>query len=272
MESPNLSPALSSEQLLDLALKAGAKDAEVYQSRSLSRPVLFEANRLKRLESSQSEGVALRLWKNGRPGLAVAYGAVNPQDLVDRAIAISALNEPESVELTPGGHPEHYPDLGKSVAVEDLVVMGKEAIAKIRDANPEVLCTAELECEAETIRLINSQGLDCHYTDTTLNCFVSVEWVRGDDFLCVSDGQTQREQLNADKVVQAIQQRLNWAQNNVYPPIGQVPILLTAKAADLLWDTVQTALNGKQVWESASPWSDRLGQVVSSLNLSLAQH
>lgn len=153
-----MSPALSSEQLLDLALKAGAKDAEVYQSQSLSRPVLFEANRLKRLESSQSEGVALRLWKNGRPGLAVAYGAVNPQDLVDRAIAISTLNESESVELTPG-RTEGYPDLGKSVAVEELVVMGKEAIAKIRDANPEVLCTAELECEAETIRLINSQAV-----------------------------------------------------------------------------------------------------------------
>ncbi|MEQ9668228.1 TldD/PmbA family protein [Coleofasciculus sp. G2-EDA-02] len=270
MESPNLSPALLSEQLLDLALKAGAKDAEVYQSRSLSRPVLFEANRLKRLESSQSEGVALRLWKDGRPGLAVAYGGVNPQDLVDRAIAISALNESESVELTPG-RTESYPDLGKFVAAEELVVMGKEAIAQIRDANPDVICTAELECEAETTRLINSQGLDCHYTDTTLNGFFSVEWVRGDDFLCVSDGQTQREELNPNKVVQAILQRLNWAQTNVYPPIGQVPILLTAKAADLLWDTVQTALNGKQVWEGASPWSDRVGQVVSSLNLTLSQ-
>jgi len=64
------------EQLLELAAKSGAEAAEVYQSRSLSRPVFFEANRLKQLESAQSEGIALRLWRKGRPGLAVAYGAV----------------------------------------------------------------------------------------------------------------------------------------------------------------------------------------------------
>jgi PmbA protein len=47
--------------------------------------------------------------------------------------------------------------------------------------------------------------------------------------------------------------------------------LLTAKAADLLWDTVQAALNGKQVLEGASPWSDRLMQVVTSDTLTLFQ-
>jgi PmbA protein len=47
--------------------------------------------------------------------------------------------------------------------------------------------------------------------------------------------------------------------------------LLTAKAADLLWDTVQAALNGKQVLEGASPWSDRLTQLVTSDTLTLSQ-
>ena len=50
------------EQLLELSIKLGAEAAEVYESKSLSRPVFFEANRLKQLETSQSEGTALRLW------------------------------------------------------------------------------------------------------------------------------------------------------------------------------------------------------------------
>ena len=81
------------EKLLDLALKSGAEAAEVLQSRSQSRPVFFEANRLKQLESSAALGTALRLWVNGRPGLAVAYGPVDPQPIVDKAMAISALND-----------------------------------------------------------------------------------------------------------------------------------------------------------------------------------
>ena len=76
MGAENLSQDTLAEQLLELAIKSGAQAAEVYQSRSLSRPVFFEANRLKQLETSQSEGTVLRLWRNGRPGLTVAYGAV----------------------------------------------------------------------------------------------------------------------------------------------------------------------------------------------------
>jgi PmbA protein len=266
----DLPQALQAEQLLDLAAQSGAQHAEVYQSRSLSRPVFFEANRLKQLESSQSEGVALRLWRDGRPGLAVAYGPVEAQDLVDRAIAMTQLNEPELVELTDAGT-AHYPDLGETVPVEELVVMGKEAIAQVRDAYPEVLCTGQWECEEETTRLVNSLGLDCHYTDTTLSCFLGAEWVRGEDFLSVYDGQTERGTLASEKVTQQILQRLNWAKENVSPPAGRVPVLLTAKAADLLWDTVQAALNGKRVLEGASPWSDRLTQVVTSDTLTLSQ-
>ncbi|MEM1394731.1 MAG: TldD/PmbA family protein, partial [Cyanobacteria bacterium P01_H01_bin.150] len=47
------------EQLLKVAIEKGASAAEVYQSRSLSKPVFFEANRLKQLESNQSTGTAL---------------------------------------------------------------------------------------------------------------------------------------------------------------------------------------------------------------------
>ncbi|HEY9651787.1 MAG TPA: TldD/PmbA family protein [Coleofasciculaceae cyanobacterium] len=270
MGSHDLPSSLHAEQLLDLAVRSGAQYAEVYQSRSLSRPVFFEANRLKQLESSQSEGVALRLWRDGRPGLAVAYGPVEPQSLVNRAIAMTQLNHPEPVELAES-RTERYPDLGETVPVESLIAMGRNAIAQIREAHPDVLCTAELECEEETTRLVNSHGLDCYYTDTTLSCFLAAEWVRGEDFLNVADGQTERGTLNPDKIVQNILQRLSWAKHNIAPPVGRVPVLLTAKAADLLWDTVQGALNGKQVLEKASPWSDRLGEFVVSAPLTLYQ-
>lgn len=260
----------SAEQLLELAAKAGAQAAEVFQSRSHSRPVFFEANRLKQLESIESEGTGLRLWRDGRPGLAVAYGSVEPQALIDRAIALSELGVPETIELTTGSQTS-YPDLGRSVAVEQLVNWGKDAIATIREFYPEILCTAEFDCEVESIRLLNSFGLDSSYTDTTLSGYLGAEWVRGEDFLNVSDGETQRENLDPADLTKRILQRLNWAKENVAPPTGRVPVLFTAKAADLLWGTVSAALNGKLVLEGASPWSDRLGEPVTSPLLTLSQ-
>ncbi|MBD1843705.1 TldD/PmbA family protein [Cyanobacteria bacterium FACHB-63] len=258
------------EQLLDLALRSGAECAEVFQSQSLSRPVFFEANRLKQLESTEAEGTALRLWKQGRPGLAVAYGAVEPQALVDRALAISELNEPEEIELSPASQLS-YADVGQSVSVEQLVEWGKTAIELVRDRYPEVLSSSGWDCEAETTRLINSHGLDCGYMDTTLSGFLEVEWVRGDDFLNVSDGQTERDRLDPVAIAQQVLQRLDWAKENVSTPVGRVPILFTSKAVDMLWGTVQSALNGKQVIEGASPWNDRLGKLVTSEAITLSQ-
>ncbi|WP_339366827.1 TldD/PmbA family protein [Gloeocapsa sp. PCC 7428] len=270
MGSENLSQSSLAEQLLDLCAKAGAEVAEVYQSRSLSRPIFFEANRLKQLESTQAEGTALRLWRSGRPGLAVAYGSVEPQALVDRAIALSQLNEPETIEVE--NHSQSfYPDLGEAVSVEQLIAWGKQAIALIRDVYPEVLISAEWDSDVETTRLVNSLGLDCYYTDTTLGCYVSAEWVRGDDFLSVSDGQTERGSLQPEKIAQQIIQRLEWATENVASPTGRVPVLFTSKAADMLWGTLQAALNGKRVLEKASPWSDRIGKPVISPVLTLYQ-
>jgi PmbA protein len=258
------------EQLLDCAKRSGAECAEVFQSQSLSRPVFFEANRLKQLESTQAEGTALRLWKDGRPGLAVAYGAVEPQALVDRAIAISQLNDPEEVELASDSRLS-YPDVGQSVPIEQLVEWGNLAIAQIRDRYPDVLCSSGWDCEAETTRLLNSNGLDCGYTDTTLSGFLEVEWIRGDDFLNVSDGQTERNHLDPIAIAQQVLQRLEWAKENTTSPTGRVPILFTSKAIDMLWGTVQAALNGKQVIEGASPWSDRIGSLVTSERITLSQ-
>ncbi len=261
----------SAEQLLDLAAKAGAEAAEVFQAQSRSRPIFFEANRLKQLESLESEGTALRLWREGCPGLAVSYGPVSPQKLVDRAIALSQLNQPETIELTQNTSKINYPEDGYWVEMEQLVTWGREAMSLIRDKYPEILCTAEWDCEVESTRLVNSQGLDWGHVDTTLSGYLETEWVRGDDFLSIFDGQMQRGTLDPDKLVERILLRLSWSEQNVPPPQGRVPILFTAKAADLLWGTVSAALNGKQVLEGSSPWSNRLGTPILSSCLTISQ-
>lgn len=258
------------EQLLDLAKASGAEAAEVFQSSSLAQPVFFEANRLKQLESNQLEGIGLRLWYQGRPGIAVAYGAIEPKLLVEKAIALSQLNEAEAIELNPGVA-KHYPDLGIDVPVSQLIEWGEIAIGFIRDAYPEAICKAELECDVETTRIINSLGLDYGYSDTTLSAYLEAEWIRGDDFLGVSDGQVYRHVLTPDLLAKQVLTRLAWAEHNIAPIVGRVPVLFTAKAADMLWETVQAALSGKRVLEESSPWSDRIGDQVTSSILTVYQ-
>lgn len=267
---PGLTDDSLAEKLIDLALQRGAEAAEVLQSRSRSRPVFFEANRLKQLETSAALGTALRLWVNGRPGLAVAYGNVDPEAIIDKALAISALNDAETIDLVEGNS-HQYPDMGQEVPVEQLIEWGQAMIDRIRSAYPEVICGVDVECDVETTRILNTKGLDCRYSDATLSGYLSADWVRGDDFLSVSDGQTQRDRLEVDALTDQVLQRLAWAEESAEVSTGRMPVIFTAKAADMIWGTLQSALSGKRVVERSSPWSSALGEQMTSSRITLRQ-
>lgn len=258
------------EPLLELASRRGASHAEVYQVTSQSQPVFFEGNRLKQLESSQSVGTALRLWLNNQPGLTVAYGKVDPELLVAKAIALSHLNQPEIIELA-SPHQAIYDSSGAQATISELINLGNNVIQKLREEYLELICSAEFESEQETTTLINSEGLHCQHSESGLSYYIGVELVRGEDFLGIYDGEYSKNKLNPDRVIEQIVQRLDWAKHNVTPPFGDVPVLLTANAADLLWSIVSSALNGKRALEKSSPWSNKHQELVVSELVSLSQ-
>lgn len=258
------------EQLLDEAIARGAQAVEVYQSSSFDRPAVFEGNRLKQVETIQAEGVSLRLWKDGRPGVAVGYGPVEPTVLIEKALAVSQLNQPETPRLA-SGEQKDFDSLGQSVSVEQLIDQGWAAIAHIKAHFPEAVCEAELSCTTETTRLINSKGIDYRHRDTTLGGYLNAELVGQDDFLSVGDGVIGRDRIDVIATANSIIERMSWAQQTVPPIKGQVPVIFTAKAAGLLWATLRSALNGKNIKEGTSPWEDKWGDRVVSPAITLRQ-
>jgi PmbA protein len=259
------------QQLLNLAKQFGIQFVEIYQLQTRSRMACFDANMLKQVEYRESSGLALRVWLDDRLGLAVTHGSLDPEALLNQAIALSQLNSP---------HPPNHlstqlcsPSLnrGTSVSQNQLIDWGKDAINEVLDEHGQCSCSAELSCESEEIYLVNSEGLECGYIDTTLRSFLTTEWIRGHDFLCIEANQTQRDRLNLNVLTHRIQQSLKWSARRVSAPKGSVPILFTPNATEVLWDTVQAALNGQKVVDEISPWAYQLEQVILSPKLTLTQ-
>ena len=262
---------MSPEALIELALKAGAQEAEVYQVQSQSHPISFQSNRLKQVESAESEGTALRLWRNGAPGVAVAYGEFDPKLLVEKAISLSQLNPPEEIEITTNRQ-ENYTQADQvEFNIQALLEQGQKSIEIILEHYPDVICSANLEWEKEKTRLVNSRGLDCQYSDSSFSYMLGAEWIRSDDFLGIYDGESSHEQIDTQPIVSNILQYLAWAMHNVPSPIGKMPIIFTPNAATILWGTVVGALNAKYVVEKSSPWSNHLLEQVVSKKLRLWQ-
>jgi PmbA protein len=270
MQNTSMNELARAEQILEMAQRLGAEAVEVYSSTSRSRPVVFEANRLKQLESSESAGMAVRVWMEGRPGLAVAYGEVNPEPLVENAIAIANLNPSEPIEL-PDSTPITPSDRGTWIDSEALIDLGDRTIAQVLDTYPDVLCSFSAQCDRDTVLLLTSNGFHGQYATTSLSTSIGVEWVRGEDFLGIYDDLDSDTLPHPDHLLAATLEHLTWAQHHTAPPTGQVPVLFTPKAASLLWDVVADAMNAKACHDGSSPWSKRHGQSILAPNLTLRQ-
>jgi PmbA protein len=266
------------EVLLDLAVKAGAEAAEVFWTTSQSHPVTFEANRLKQVESIELSGLGLRMWVAGRCGIAVAYGAVEPEQLVEKAKALSEWGRLEA-SLPVDRNPPTWQLEAPAVDAKTLVEQGRHVIAQLRDHYPDVLCSGEWSYGTETLRLVNTQGVDCSFTDYSIEGYISAEWVRGDDFLEVSAGQLRvpRPQqpmlpLDTHRWLAELGQRLDWATSTVAIPSGRYPVLFLPSAAATLLDPIAAALSGRHIAQRSSPWARKVGEVVTSERITLVQN
>lgn len=256
--------------LICQAQGAGATAVQVQVETHRSQPVNFEANRLKSIERSQSQTIALWLWRGGRPGVAVGSGAVAPELLVAKALAVADLRAPEPVDV-PSGGVRHFTETQPAIAPTQLIAWGLEMITHIRQEFPDVLCQGELTWGESLTRLVTSAGLDYSHRVSALEVGMACEWVRGDDFLAVAEQARTQTDFDPQALVARLRQALTWAELNVPIPAGRWPVLLTAKAAHLLWEPIQAALNGRQVLEGASPWAQRRGKPVGPSHLTCRQ-
>ena len=263
------------EKLLELVGKKGIKTAEIYQVESYSRPMCFSANRLKQIESSQVSGIALRLWKDNKPGLALAYGDFTADDLIEKAMAVSQLSDPEEVLLNSNNRLVYSNEnfISDRLNSQDgkIIQEGEGAIASILKLYPEAIVNLEVEWERETTTLINTEGLYCQQTDVSQSASMGVELVREEDFLGIYDGEYSHEHIDLNRMIESILKRLKWGEKNASLKTGKIPVLFTPNAVVTLWEAVTEALNGKHILDKSSPWSESLGKQVISPCLTLRQ-
>src|SRR5262245_41420227 len=122
------------EQILDLA-QGRVEQAEVYAYDTSSTPADFESNRLKALETKNSRGVALRVVRNGRVGLASTTSLEDFGLLVDTAVELSAFGAEAKFELPSKITPtpvDAFDAATERVAVEQIVALGQEMIDRVR--------------------------------------------------------------------------------------------------------------------------------------------
>jgi len=252
-----------------------AEQAEVFSVSSRATPIQFEANELKQVQTKESSSTALRIFKEGRIGFAIASGGGGLGALVDMAVETSQFGSPANFRFPSS---RDYSEVSifdsevEDIAMERMVEIGKELIAKIRGHTPDILCDVQVTKGTSSISLINSQGGEGRYNSSFFSLSLEGILVRDTDMLFVGDSESscRPDFIGIDDLADRVIWQLEMAKKKATVSTKLLPIIFTPNGvASALLSPLVLAFNGKTVLEGASPLKDKLGEQVFDKNLSL---
>jgi len=260
-------------------LRSAQKVAEQAEVFSVSSPdsigIQFEANELKQVQTKESSSTALRIFKEGRIGFATASGGGGWEALVDMAVETSQFGSPASFQFPSSrdySEVRIFDPKVEEIAMERMVEIGKELIAKIRGHTPDILCDVQVTKGTSSISLINSQGGEGRYNSSFFGLSLEGILVRDTDMLFVGDSESscRPDFSGIDDLADRVIWQLEMAKKKAAVSTKLLPVIFTPNGvASALLSPLVLAFNGKSVLEGASPLKDKLGEQVFDKKLSL---
>ncbi len=254
------------QEILEQAKKV-AEAAEVFTVTAEEAPLQFEANRLKHIQSKQSQIVALRIIKNGRVGYSVTTNPDDVPGLIKAAVETAEFGMPARFELP---SPTTYPRVNiydpevEAVPLEQMIGLGEEMIATVTGYTPDIVCDAGVAKDTISINIINSSGSQASYTKSIFSIDIEGSLIRDTDMLFVAESQSSCHPITSTKAVtDVVLRQLEWAKDQASAPCKSMPVIFTPNGiASALVHPLMAAFNGKVVLEGASPIGNRLGERV----------
>ena len=261
-------------QIILAKAKKVAQSAEVFMLTSEETPVVFEANRLKSLQSKESRSIALRIFMDGRIGFASSNKPNDVDGLVQAAVETSQFGAPAIFELPgPAAYApvEVYDPAIASVNLEKMVNLGEEMVFALTAHTPEILCEAGINRNTISISIGNSCGLEAEYNKSAFAIGIEGTVIHGSDMLFVGESESScRPVLDTTTILNTVRRQLDWAKTQARVPTGKLPVIFTPDGvASALIAPLMAAFNGKVVLEGASPLGDKIGRKVFDQKLYL---
>jgi len=252
-----------------------AEQAEVFSASVRATTIQFEANELKQVQTRESSSSALRIFREGRVGFAIASGGSGWEALVDMAVETSKFGGPSNFQFPSS---QDYSEVRifdpkvEEVAMERMIEIGKKLIVKIKGHTPDILCDVQVTKGTSSISLMNSQGGEGRYNKSFFSLGLEGILVRDTDILWVDDSENSCRPgfIAIDALADRVIWQLEMAKKKATVSTKLLPIIFTPRGvASALLSPLVLAFNGKAVLEGASPLKDKLGEQVFDKKLSL---
>jgi len=252
-----------------------AEEAEVFSASARVVTVQFEASELKQVQTKESNGNALRIFRGGRIGFATASGGDSWQALLDMAVETSQFGSLANFQFP--SRREYSPVQIFDPKIEEIdrakmIELGKELIVRVKRHAVDILCDVHVSKGTSSVFLVNSQGGEGIYQKSFFVLGLEGIVVRDMDILWVGDSESscRPDDIKVDAIADGVIWQLEMAKRTAKVSTKTLPIVFTPRGvASILIAPLASAFSGKAVLEGASPLKGKLGEQVFDKKLNL---
>jgi PmbA protein len=243
-----------------------ADQVEVIDVQTESTEIGFKANQLKASQVTETNGVAVRVVKDGKLGFAASSDKGAMDRLVQNALESAAFGDPIPVAF-PGPQPaptvRTYDGTITDLPIARLVEIGQEVVDYLCDIEPEAQVDVDLTRGIQAFTIRNQAGTDVAIRRSPLSIRSRVSRVQGDDVLMMFDmAGTTLWQDDYLAFARRLGQKLMLARKSASIKSGQMPVLFAPSGALVLGLPLMLGLNGKNIYTRISPLAGKVGTTV----------
>jgi len=268
-------------KIVSLAERSGATQAEVYSIYVRTKSIYIDDDIPKIGGAISESGIGLKYIIGKRIGFTSSTLAQeSPEVVVERAKSIARVSneDPKFISLpTPqkaSGSPEKFHD--KETAEVDSLTLVDKAMQVVNGASIEnvTVPNGTLRASSVSYHTSNSLGVDASSKGTIVFGFFTAKstdnsnvgegvqrcWSRKiSDIDFPNIGETMKSQALSMLRAKAFKEKWDDA----------VAILAPSEGSEMLYSLIGFAVNGDNINKKSSPWTDKVGDVVASENLSI---
>ena len=266
---------------VEIALAAGAGDAEAYAERSSGTEVRVHGGEIESLTATAQRGVGVRAWIEGRAGYAYGTDLTDDglREIGSAAAAAAKISDRDehAAPPVPAGEPEPLDGLrdegleawdGERKAALTLAV---EAAAKAADPRVRGVEQAVYADSQELVAVSSSAGIAASYEATS--CFSYA-------YALASDSEGTRtglgfglgrgpDELDPEAIGAEAAERSTSLLGASKPPSCACPVVFDQAVAASFAGTIASMLGADAAQRGRSPFADRLGEEIASPALQL---
>ncbi len=259
------------EKLLKLAMQK-ADQAEVYYTENNKDSIEFNDSKLENADSSLSSGIALRVIKDGRIGLAHTRNLLDPAAMVDQALLAAKNGMKIGFDFPNTTEVKSIDTFGLGIEKLDkmeLIHKSQEMLAYIR-SKTEGQINAGIGFSTRSARLINSAGTDLSSKRSHFQVFAMMIFPgTGSGLYCFSLGKDY-QWLQRDEIDEMIEQ-FKISKTEYVPDTGKYPVIFSFNSPHALVSRLEAAFAPVNIHNQISPLCNREGEMILSTKFNLSQ-